>query len=64
MERLCICPKDIEIVMGKSERQARNILAKIKIVLKKEKHQSVTFQEFCDYQGLQLSEVKVVLKIK
>jgi ABC-type metal ion transport system substrate-binding protein len=64
MERLCICPKDIEIVLGKSERQARNILNKIKTVLAKKKHQSVTFEEFCDYQGLKLIEVKTILKIK
>ncbi len=64
MERLCICPKDIEIVLGKSERQARNILNKIKIAVSKQKHQSVTINEFCEYQSLKIIEVKALLKIK
>jgi hypothetical protein len=64
MERLCICPKDIEIVLGKSERQARNILSKIKTVLAKQKHQSITIEEFCNYQGLKSIDVKTILKMK
>jgi ribosomal silencing factor RsfS len=64
MERLCICPKDIEIVLGKSQRQARNILTKIKNALSKQKHQSITIEEFCDYQGLKVMEVKTILRMK
>ena len=57
MNRLCIYPKDIQIITGKSERQGRNIIAKIKQQLNKQKHQSVTIQEFCQYQGLDYEQV-------
>jgi ribosomal silencing factor RsfS len=62
MERICIYPKDIQIITGKSERQARNILDKIKKTLDKQKHQSITIDEFCVYQGLNCIEVKKQIK--
>lgn len=62
MDRICIYPKDIQRITGKSERQCRNIIASIKSQLKKEKHQVVTLQEFCDYMGIQLDHVIKFLK--
>ncbi len=62
MNRLCIYPKDIQIITGKSERQGRNIIAKIKQQLNKQKHQSVTIQEFCQYQGLDYEQVIKIIK--
>jgi hypothetical protein len=62
MNRICIYPKDIQIITGKSDRQSRNIIAIIKKTLDKEKHQSVTIEEFCEYMGLKLVEVKHFIK--
>jgi flagellin-specific chaperone FliS len=53
MKRICIYPKDIQQITGKSERQCRNIINKIKVDLNKEKHQAVTFEEFYQYMGIQ-----------
>ena len=39
MERLCIYPKDIMRVTGRSERYGRNLIQKIRQELKKETHQ-------------------------
>ncbi|UOK41491.1 hypothetical protein LZF87_09190 [Flavobacterium enshiense] len=52
MKRMCIYPKDIQQITGKSERQSRNIYARIKEQNNKQKHQMVTIHEFCEYMGL------------
>ncbi len=52
MERLCIYPKDVQVVTGRSERYGRNLIKKIKEQLNKKQHQLVTVDEFCDYTGL------------
>jgi hypothetical protein len=52
MERLCIYPKDIQIVTGKSERYGRNLIRKMKEAFSKQDHQFVTIEEFCNYTGL------------
>ena len=62
MSRIIIYPKDIQQITGKSERQCRNIIANIKKVLNKEKHQSVTIHEFCDYMGINFETLPVKLK--
>jgi hypothetical protein len=62
MSRVCIYPKDIQIVTGKSERQCRNIINAIKTKLNKEKHQVVTIEEFSTYMGLKLVEVEKHIK--
>jgi ribose 5-phosphate isomerase RpiB len=53
MNRLCIYPKDIQIITGRSDRYGRNLIKKIKDYLKKEQHQVVSIEEFCEYMGLQ-----------
>lgn len=53
MNRLCIYPKDIQIITGRSDRYGRNLIKKIKEHLKKQQHQFVTIEEFCQYTGLQ-----------
>lgn len=53
MERVCIYPKDVQIVTGKSERWGREIIKKIKTHFSKEPHQLVSINEFCLYMGLQ-----------
>ena len=61
MVRLCIYPKDIQIVTGKSERYGRRLLKKIKDDIAKENHQYITVEEFCTFTGLKLDEVNRVL---
>ena len=52
MERVCIYPKDVQVVTGKSERWGRDIIKKIKTKFSKQDHQLVTIDEFCNYMGL------------
>ncbi|HSD15587.1 MAG TPA: hypothetical protein VLB74_13125 [Flavobacterium sp.] len=52
MKRIVMYPKDVMQLLGKSERQSRQILANIKKKYNKEKHQPVTVYEFCEYMGL------------
>jgi hypothetical protein len=52
MKRLCIYPKDIQVITGRSERYGRGLIRKIKDHLDKEKHQLVTVEEFCQYMGM------------
>ncbi len=56
-KRLCIFPKDVQYITGKSERYGRQLLADIKVYHKKEPHQFVTVYEFAAYCGLQVEEV-------
>ncbi len=53
MNRLCIYPKDIMIITGRSDRYGRNLIKKMKDHFKKQSHQVVTIEEFCKYMGLQ-----------
>ncbi|UOX32953.1 hypothetical protein LXD69_13005 [Flavobacterium sediminilitoris] len=62
MNRICIYPKDIQRITGKSERQCRNIIANIKKQLNKQKHQVITLEEFCEYMGLQIDQVLQFIK--
>ncbi len=57
MNRLCIYPKDIQIITGRSERYGRNLIRKIKKHFNKEQHQVVSIEEFCQYMGLQYEVV-------
>lgn len=57
VKRICIYPKDIQRITGKSERYGRLLLAKIKSHYEKEEHQFVTVDEFCRYTGLETEQV-------
>jgi hypothetical protein len=57
MNRLCIYPKDIMIITGRSDKYGRNLIKKIKAHLNKQQHQVVSIEEFCLYMGLQLELV-------
>ncbi|MAZ29290.1 MAG: hypothetical protein CL868_19740 [Cytophagaceae bacterium] len=57
LSRLCIYPKDIQRITGRSERYGRQLLMDIKLYLGKEKHQFVTIYEFAMYCGLEVEEV-------
>lgn len=62
MNRICIYPKDVQIITGKSDRYARSVIQKIKDHLHKEKHQLVTIDEFCEYLGLKKERVVQIIK--
>jgi hypothetical protein len=62
MSRLCIYTKDIQIITGKSDRHCRTIIANIKKINNKQKHQSITIEEFCNYQGLDIEQVRKIIK--
>lgn len=55
--RVCIYPKDVQRITGKTYRQARLYLNKIKTNLNKEPHQLISIEEFCVYSGLQMEHV-------
>ncbi|PZX92503.1 hypothetical protein DOS84_15415 [Flavobacterium aquariorum] len=50
--KVCIYPKDVQRITGKTNRQARLYLNKIKDNLNKEPHQLISIEEFCSYSGL------------
>lgn len=58
MQRLCIYPKDVQRITGRSERYSRNLIRKIMLTLKKQEHQFVSVQEFCQFTGLEYEKVK------
>ncbi|SFQ40109.1 hypothetical protein SAMN05444277_1112 [Parafilimonas terrae] len=62
MERICIYPKDIQLVTGRSERYGRDLIKKIKVTFSKKDHHLVTIEEFCNYTGLSSQQVKEKLK--
>jgi len=62
MSRICIYPKDVQVVTGKSERYGRTIIKTIKEHLNKEAHQLVTIDEFCDFMGFEISKVQGLIK--
>jgi hypothetical protein len=59
--RLCIYPKDVQRITGKSERYGRMLLQKIKSHFEKKEHQFVTVEEFCLYTGIKKDEVILFL---
>ena len=62
MSRICIYPKDVQVVTGKSERYGRTIIKTIKERLNKEAHQLATIDEFCDFMGFEISKVQGLIK--
>jgi len=61
VRRICIYPKDIERVTGKSYRQSLRILKNIRISLNKLETEFVTIEEFCQYSGLKIGEVEPLI---
>jgi len=57
-KRICIYPKDVVLITGKSERYARTLIQAIKKSLSKGNNQFVSVSEFCSYTGLDISEVQ------
>ena len=53
-KRICIYPKDVQRITGKSERYGRTLLSQIKQHYQKQEHQFVSVDEFCQYTGLKV----------
>lgn len=57
MKKVIITTGDIQNVIGIGERQARNIISKMRDYYSKEKHQLITVKEFCDYYGIKYDDI-------
>jgi hypothetical protein len=62
MKRVCVYPKDVQWITGKSERQSRVIVQKIKRHYNKQKHQPISIEEFCLYMALDINEIRPLIK--
>ena len=58
LKRVCIYPKDIQRITGKSYRQSTRLLQKIKVDLNKPSNNFVSVEEFCQYTGLKYEQVE------
>ena len=54
---LCIYPKDIQRITGKSYRQSIRLLQKVRKELNKLENELVTVEEFSVFSGLKLEQV-------
>lgn len=57
IKRICIYPKDIQRITGKSERYGRTLILQIKLHYQKLDHHFVSVDEFCQYTGLKAEQV-------
>ena len=60
-KRLCIYPKDIQRITGKSYRQSIRLLQKIRKELKKLENEFVSIEEFCQYTSLNQEQVEQLI---
>lgn len=58
LSRMCVYPKDVQRITGRTERYGRKLLHRIRTQFNKADHQLVSIQEFCQYTGLKVEEVK------
>jgi hypothetical protein len=61
VQRICIYPKDVMRITGKSERYGRKLLEKIKKEYSKKEHQFISVDEFCSFTGLKVEQVQSLL---
>ena len=57
MQRVCIYPKDVQLITGKSYRQSVRLVRKIKEALNKTTNEFLTIDEFCTYAGIKYEQV-------
>jgi hypothetical protein len=60
-KRLCIYPKDIQRITGKSYRQSIRLLQKIRTELNKLENEFVSIEEFCQYTSLKIEQVLILI---
>jgi hypothetical protein len=54
---LCIYPKDVSKITGRTVRSSRDLLYRLRKRLHKKRHQVISIDEFCEYIGLKPEEV-------
>ena len=57
IQRVCIYPKDVQLITGKSYRQSVRLVRKIKEELNKTTNEFLTIDEFCAYAGIKYEQV-------
>ncbi len=57
IKRVCIYPKDIQRITGKSYRQSTRLMQKIKRDLNKLDNEFLTIDEFCTYSGIKYEKL-------
>lgn len=57
LKRICIYPKDVQRITGRTERYGRKLLQTIRKKLSKEPHQFITLEEFAEYTGIDIEVV-------
>lgn len=62
MKRICIYPKDIQLITGKSYRQSARLMQKIKSELRKKSNEFLTFDDFCCYTGIKYEQISHLIK--
>jgi len=60
-KRLCIYPKDIQRITGKSYRQSARMLQKIRTDVNKLENEFVSVEEFCNYTSLKIEQVEPLI---
>lgn len=61
IKTICIYPKDIERITGKSYRQSTRMLQAIRKSLNKLDYELVTIDVFCQYAGLKIEQVEPLI---
>ena len=61
-DRVCIFPKDVQRITGRSERYGRLLLHQIRKHFDKQPQQFVTANEFAGFTGIDLETVEEYLK--
>ncbi|WP_298717125.1 hypothetical protein [Chitinophaga sp.] len=56
--RVVITTKDIQLILGKGERSARDLMQKLRAYFQKKPGQYVSVAEFCAFVGIAPSDVK------
>ena len=57
LQRVCIYPKDVQIITGKSYRQSVRLFHKIKDEFNKTQKEFLTIDEFCEYTGIKYEQL-------
>ncbi|WP_256009355.1 hypothetical protein [Desertivirga xinjiangensis] len=60
-KRIYIYAKDVERITGKEPTYCRTLLARIRLIYGKKKHQGVTVDEYCEYMGVSREEIEQFL---
>jgi len=58
VKRICIYPKDIQRITGKSYRQSIRLLGNLRKDCNKPKNSLISIIEFCEYTGLKVEHVE------